>query len=212
LPAGASRSTGTSPLSTALLTVALLAYTLGQPILRSLGELSRVARLADRDELTDLANRRGFRDALTRELRRADRFGKPVALILTDLDDFKQVNDRYGHQVGDDVLRLFAEVLSDGAREVDLPARIGGEEFALLLPETDLAGGEQLAERLRRSLADRPLRLHDGHELSVTASFGVASYPDSVSEAELQTAADAALYRAKAAGKNTVEASGRAQV
>jgi diguanylate cyclase (GGDEF)-like protein len=195
-----------------LLTVALLAYTLGQPILRSLGELSRVARLADRDELTDLANLRGFRESLGHELRRADRFGKPVSLILTDLDDFKNVNDRHGHQVGDDVLKLFAEVLRAGAREVDLTARIGGEEFAVLLPETDLAGGEQLAERLRRSLEDRALRLPEGGELKVTASFGVASYPEAPTEAELQAAADAALYRVKAAGKNAVSSSGRAQV
>jgi diguanylate cyclase (GGDEF)-like protein len=191
-----------------LITVALLAYLLGQPILRSLGELSQVARLADRDELTDLANRRGFREALDAELQRAERFGGSVTLILADLDDFKQINDRFGHQVGDDVLKLFADVLREGARAIDVPARIGGEEFAVVLPETDLAGGEQLAERLRSSLASRSIPLRGRESISVTASFGVASYPEAGSEADLQAAADAALYRVKASGKNSVATAG----
>jgi diguanylate cyclase (GGDEF)-like protein len=195
-----------------LITVALLAYLLGQPILRSLGELSQVARLADRDELTDLANRRGFREALEGELRRAERFGNAVTLILADLDDFKQINDRHGHQVGDDVLRLFADVLREGARTIDVAARIGGEEFAVILPETDLAGGEQLAERLRGMFASRAVSLRGEEELHVTASFGVASFPDAKTDSELLASADAALYRVKASGKNAVAAAGRTPV
>jgi diguanylate cyclase (GGDEF)-like protein len=163
-----------------------------------------VERQASTDGLTDLANRRHFEEALAGEISRAERFGGMLALVLADLDDFKQVNDRYGHQAGDDVLRAFADVLRDTVRDIDLAARYGGEEFAVLLPQTDLEGAERLAERLRESMEARRLTLYPGASFNVTSSFGVASFPEAPTPAALFAAADEALYRAKSAGKNCV--------
>ncbi len=111
-----------------------------------------VKRQAITDELTQLANRRRFTETLAVEVRRADRFGDPLALVLADLDDFKLINDQYGHQAGDEVLRRFSDVLRENVRDFDLPVRYGGEEFAVLLPETGLDGAEQLARRLQSAL------------------------------------------------------------
>jgi diguanylate cyclase (GGDEF)-like protein len=158
------------------------------------------------DPLTELANRRRFMAALGTELQRAERFGESVALVLADLDNFKSVNDTFGHQTGDRVLASFADVLRERVRDIDLAARLGGEEFAILLPETDMSGGERLAERLRDAV--ERLRLPEAEEarIAVTASFGVAAYPDSANAADLLAAADAALYAAKLRGKNRVVA------
>jgi diguanylate cyclase (GGDEF)-like protein len=163
-----------------------------------------VERQANTDGLTELPNRRHFEEALDVEISRAERFGGSLALILADLDDFKQVNDRYGHQAGDDVLQTFADILRTTVREIDLPARYGGEEFAVLLPQTDLEGASELAERLRRALAARPMSTHPGGLVAVTASFGVAAFPEAPTPAALFASADEALYRAKRAGKNCV--------
>jgi diguanylate cyclase (GGDEF)-like protein len=163
-----------------------------------------VERQANTDGLTELPNRRHFEEALEAEISRAERFEGSLALILADLDDFKQVNDRYGHQAGDEVLQTFADILRTTVREIDLPARYGGEEFAVLLPQTDLEGAHQLAERLRRALAARPMATHPGGLVAVTASFGVAAFPDAPTPAALFATADEALYRAKRAGKNCV--------
>jgi diguanylate cyclase (GGDEF)-like protein len=163
-----------------------------------------VERQANTDGLTELPNRRHFEEALEAEISRAERFGGGLALVLADLDDFKQVNDRYGHQAGDDVLRTFAGILRDTVREIDLPARYGGEEFAVLLPQTDIEGAHNLAERLRRALASRPMTTQPGSLVAVTASFGVASFPDAATPAALFASADDALYQAKHAGKNCV--------
>jgi diguanylate cyclase (GGDEF)-like protein len=165
-----------------------------------------VERQANTDGLTELPNRRHFEEALEAEISRAERFGGSLALILADLDDFKQVNDRYGHQAGDEVLQTFADILRTTVREIDLPSRYGGEEFAVLLPQTDLDGAHQLAERLRRALAARPMATHPGGLVAVTASFGVAAFPDAPTPAALFASADEALYRAKHAGKNCVVA------
>ena len=163
-----------------------------------------VKRQAITDELTQLANRRRFTETLSVEVRRAERFGDPLALVLADLDDFKLINDRHGHQVGDEVLRRFADVLRENVRDFDLPVRYGGEEFAVLLPETGLDGGEQLARRLQTALLRLRLAEIGGDRPPVTASFGVAAFPAARSAEELLSAADGALYRAKAAGKNRV--------
>jgi diguanylate cyclase (GGDEF)-like protein len=163
-----------------------------------------VKRQAITDELTQLANRRRFTETLSLEVRRAERFGDPLTLVLADLDDFKQINDRYGHQVGDEVLRRFADVLRENMRDFDLPVRFGGEEFAVLLPGTNLDGGEQLARRLAAALARLRIPEIGGDRPPVTASFGVASFPASPGASELLTTADRALYRAKAEGKDTV--------
>jgi diguanylate cyclase (GGDEF)-like protein len=167
-----------------------------------------VKRQAITDELTQLSNRRRFTETLAVEVRRADRFGDPLSLVLADLDDFKQINDRYGHQTGDEVLRRFADVLRENVRDFDLPVRYGGEEFAVLLPETGLDGAEQLARRLQTALLRLRLPEIGADRPPVTASFGVAAFPAARNAEELLSAADGALYRAKAAGKNRVVSTG----
>jgi diguanylate cyclase (GGDEF)-like protein len=165
-----------------------------------------VARESVTDELTGLFNRRRFDEALDTEVERARRFGGPMALVLLDIDDFKKFNDTYGHQQGDDVLREVARVLRETCREIDEPARYGGEELAVVLPGTDLDGAWLFAERVRRGIAAlrMPLMLGAG-DLRVTASLGVAALPESADDAdELLAAADAALYDAKRGGKDQV--------
>jgi len=163
-----------------------------------------VARESVTDELTGLSNRRGFDDALSLEFERARRFGTKLGIVLLDLDNFKQINDSYGHLQGDVVLREVARVLRETAREIDYPVRYGGEEMAVLLPETDVEGALRFAERLRERIADLQIRRpHSQETLRVTASCGVAAFPDvAVDGAGLVAAADAALYEAKRAGKN----------
>jgi two-component system, cell cycle response regulator len=156
------------------------------------------------DSLTGLANRRLSTAALEKELARAQRFEEPLTLVLADIDDFKRINDRWGHPTGDDVLKAFAARMRESVREIDLAGRWGGEEFALLLPGTDLEGGRRLAERIRALVESRPLKGPDGEEIRVTASFGVASFPELSTQKELVAAADAALYEAKRSGKDRV--------
>jgi diguanylate cyclase (GGDEF)-like protein len=156
------------------------------------------------DGLTGLANRRLCTAALDTELARAERFGEPLALVLADLDDFKLINDRFGHPTGDEVLRAFAELLQANVREIDLAGRWGGEEFVLLLPQTDLEGGAKLAERIRQTLDEHEFSGPDPARFRVSASFGVAAFPEAPSEDQLVAAADAALYDAKRSGKNLV--------
>jgi diguanylate cyclase (GGDEF)-like protein len=175
--------------------------------IENVGLHETVERQAVTDELTGLSNRRRFQEALGSEVERSRRFGQPVGLVLLDLDDFKQVNDTYGHQQGDLVLREVARVLRETSREIDEPARYGGEELAVVLPGTDLEGAYNLAERVRAGVADLVLPLLDGDGvLRVTASFGVATLPGSADDMRgLFAAADEALYRAKRAGKNRTE-------
>ena len=169
-----------------------------------------VEKQARVDGLTALANRRHFEEQLAAELARVERFGGRLAILLADLDNFKEVNDRFGHPVGDSVLREVARTLEAEIRDVDLAARWGGEEFVLLLPGTDVAGGALVAERVRAALEDRPLVAVDRGPISVTASFGVAASEGVASADELLQAADAALYQAKGAGKNRVVSAQRA--
>ena len=173
-------------------------------------ENARLHRIVERqalvDGLTGLANRRQADEALASELARIDRLGGPVGLILADLDDFKAVNDRHGHPTGDIVLRDFAETLRETVREIDTAARWGGEEFAVILPGTDLEGAAQVAERIRVAMAERTVVSVDGEQLHVTASFGAAASTPSSTVEQLIEAADDALYRAKRAGKDRVYA------
>jgi diguanylate cyclase (GGDEF)-like protein len=166
-----------------------------------------VQRQAVTDELTGLANVRQLHGVLQHELERARRFESPLGLVMLDIDDFKKVNDTYGHQQGDVVLASVARVLRDLSRDIDEPARYGGEEMAVVLPQTDTEGAAQLAERMREGVeALRVPRVDGQGHLAVRASFGVASVPFNAGDTEsLIAAADAALYRAKRAGKNRVE-------
>jgi diguanylate cyclase (GGDEF)-like protein len=163
-----------------------------------------VTRQALVDQLTGLANRRHCEEALASELMRAERFGGSVAFALADLDDFKSVNDRYGHPVGDSVLFEFAETLRECVREIDLPSRWGGEEFGIVLPGTDLEGAARLSERARTAFERRTILAPDGTRIHVTVSFGVAAFPEAAGSDNIVAAADGALYEAKRAGKNQV--------
>jgi len=161
-----------------------------------------VQRQAVTDELTGLANRRRFLTQLESEVARSRRTGTPLAIVLADLDDFKRVNDTYGHEVGDHALVTFAEILRTTVRDIDLPVRLGGEEFAVLLPDTDLPGAVQLAERVRRALETTSTPTL-GVRIRLTASFGVSCFPTTASDA-LLAEADRRLYDAKRLGKNRV--------
>jgi diguanylate cyclase (GGDEF)-like protein len=169
-----------------------------------------IQRQAVTDELTGLFNHRRFQEVMTAEVERTRRFGQELGLIMLDIDNFKRVNDTYGHLQGDLVLREVARVLRESSREIDEPARYGGEEMAVALPQTGIQGAFDFAERVRRRIEALQLPLLEGEgTLRVTASFGAASLPHSakVDKDALVAAADAALYRAKRSGKNrTVKA------
>lgn len=164
-------------------------------------------RLASTDALTGLTNRRRFLEVAARELARARRYDTPLALVIADLDHFKEVNDHHGHLVGDQALAHAARVLAGAVRDVDVISRHGGEEFAILLPMTDAAGAAEVAERCCRRLADTLLIVPGAGPIQVTASLGVAagSGKEIASIDELLQRADAALYRAKAGGRDRVE-------
>ncbi|WP_409267526.1 diguanylate cyclase [Massilia sp. BHUDP2] len=157
------------------------------------------------DYLTGLANRRAFFEAAEQELTRSLTVPRPTAVIAIDADHFKAINDRYGHPGGDAVLQHLAAILSETFREVDVVARIGGEEFAVLLPSTDLPRAAVVAERLRSAVASQVVHF-DGHRIQYTVSAGVASLADGEGGIDLLLKrADQALYAAKRLGRNRVE-------
>lgn len=166
-------------------------------------------RLSLTDPLTGLWNYRSLQESLHREVERASRFGRMLCVLALDLDRFKEINDNYGHPAGDIVLAEFARRIRRALREVDLAFRQGGEEFAVLLPETDAFGGETVAQRLGAAVRATPIRLDPagdeaGASVSITVSIGIAVYPEHGATAQqLLDAADAALYAAKAAGRDT---------
>jgi len=161
-------------------------------------------RRARSDALTGLANRRTFDEALARAIAEADRFGHNVGLVVCDVDNFKRVNDLYGRDVGDHVLRSIAASLSSGIRGVDLVARYGGDELVMLLGKADVAMAWEVAERMRASIEAKTIRVGE-HLVHVTSSFGVASYPETAHVGdELFPAADKALFAAKHEGRNCV--------
>jgi diguanylate cyclase (GGDEF)-like protein/putative nucleotidyltransferase with HDIG domain len=163
------------------------------------GLIGRLSSAASTDPLTHLLNRRGFRDVFDLELERSRRSGRPCALLMGDLDHFKRVNDLLGHPAGDERLRKFAKLLLAGKRRIDAAARMGGEEFALLLPETDEHGAYVIAERLRHAVRDA----FAPDQVALTVSFGVAAYPNhGASGDQLLQAADQALYVAKELGRD----------
>lgn len=183
--------------------ITLIALLLGRWVYRE----AQIRNQALHDPLTGLSNRRELFNRFGHELARARRGGQPLGVCLMDLDHFKRINDTHGHGVGDDVLVRVASVLRRCLRETDVIGRIGGEEFVLLLPETDASGADRVIERCRVGIECSPLTLENGAALPVSASFGVAIWhvADEADERELMARADAMLYRAKAQGRNRAE-------
>ncbi len=168
---------------------------------------SELKRLATTDALTGVSNRRGFLDVASKELERAARYRRSLSLLIMDIDHFKQINDGYGHSAGDEALRQVSDTIRAQIRSTDYFARIGGEEFALILPETDLDGAIYLAERIRAAVA--AIEIHTGQfRFTLTISIGLAVIgANDVTTDQILARADQALYRAKAKGRNCVVAS-----
>jgi diguanylate cyclase (GGDEF)-like protein len=172
--------------------------------LQSANLLAEVRQLARTDYLTEIFNRRYFFELAEKEFTRSLRYHHPLSAIILDIDHFKQFNDRYGHIIGDQVLKGVARLLGSALREVDILGRYGGEEFSILLPETDLKAARFIAERIIQQVADKPIQTEAG-ELSVQLSIGVAAYGSEMpSLHDLVNCADQAMYLAKDAGRNRV--------
>jgi diguanylate cyclase (GGDEF)-like protein len=162
-------------------------------------------QLSITDGLTRLHNHRFFQEHLTREIKRVDRSGEPLSLLLLDIDDFKQLNDQFGHVAGDELLMGIAQVLNQAMRDSDLLARYGGDEFAVLASNTDLGGAINLGEKVRTAVGEAAFIVGDSmRPTKMTISIGVAQYRGS--RKQLLRATDRALYRAKGNGKDCVEA------
>jgi diguanylate cyclase (GGDEF)-like protein len=187
----------------------VVAVSQAAPILANLRNLAIAEHRAATDPLTKLPNARSVQEALIRMVAQAERAHTPLSAVVIDLDHFKALNDRHGHQAGDEVLTAFGATLRRGVRASDFAGRWGGEEFVVLLYDTDLEGAMHVAETLRASFDGLPVPGVNAH---VTASLGVASLPDHAADGpELIRAADRALYRAKAAGRNRVAGGVRAE-
>lgn len=172
--------------------------------LRHARTLEETARMAITDPLTGLYNYRFTQDVLRKRLSEARRRKRPLSIVMADVDNLQEINDRYGHEFGDQVLRQFGQCLVSSVRISDVVARYGGDEFIVLLPETQLSDAVMLAERMSAAIAEQEWPTKDG-EITISASLGCASYPEAGSQMQmLLKAADAALYRAKQAGRNTV--------
>jgi diguanylate cyclase (GGDEF)-like protein len=186
-----------------LILAAAFAHRLGRPVSRLVADVARLSRQAQTDALTGIANRRSLDERLDEELARARLLGTHVSFVIADVDNFKKINDTYGHKTGDEILRAFAQACAGELRAVDMAGRWGGEEFAFILPSTQLEGAKQTAERVRRRLTEIAVDA-GGERVRVTASFGAAAFPTFPSAAELLEAADGALYEAKRTGKDRV--------
>ncbi|MCJ2187317.1 diguanylate cyclase [Novosphingobium beihaiensis] len=189
-----------------VLTLQIEALFIFRPMVKRIsGYVRQLMELADRDYLTGVSNRRAFTDLARTEIQRARRYKRSLSILLVDADHFKQINDVHGHLAGDAVLVSLGKALENGARREDILGRIGGEEFAMLLPETPLPEAREVADRLRRAIAGQPVNAH-GKSIEVTVSIGIASVPLDAEDpltAAMGTA-DSMLYKAKEAGRNCV--------
>ncbi|HEX6558371.1 MAG TPA: GGDEF domain-containing protein, partial [Longimicrobiales bacterium] len=174
--------------------------------LRHAREFGVMRTRAERDALTGLANRRAFEEHFGGEAGRYERYQRPFSMVMLDIDHFKSVNDRYGHEAGDHILQQVAKVVASSLRNVDFAARLGGEEFVVLLPETDITKGIEIAERIRHRVEELNPSWR-GQVIPVRISAGVSAVPGCVRfPNELVRSADAALYASKHAGRNRVTA------
>jgi diguanylate cyclase (GGDEF)-like protein len=171
--------------------------------LRNADRYEEILEKAKRDALTGLANHGHFWSMLDIEVRRASRYGRPLALVMIDIDHFKQWNDAHGHLRGDEALAAVARTIAERSRSHDLAARYGGEEFAVLLPETDTPGARAFGEKIRLAVKGHPLDGVGAGE-GLTVSIGIGTLGPETSAADLVAAADAMLYRAKSAGRDRV--------
>jgi diguanylate cyclase (GGDEF)-like protein len=168
-------------------------------------ELAYLYEEIKNDELTNLFNGRYLRQAIDMEMERAQRYGSLFSLIFMDIDNFKKVNDKYGHLVGSRVLIEVAQILQENLRKIDIISRYGGDEFVIILPQTPRESGFHVAERLRKVIEKNVFLKDEGHPIRLTASFGVASFPDNARNKEdLLDIADYAMYRGKFSTKNIV--------
>lgn len=188
-----------------LLTLTTEALMIFRPMIRRIiVYTTEITRLATTDPLTELPNRRGFLERCEAERIRAQRHGRPLCLMMLDADRFKQINDTYGHEAGDEILRSMAATFQKVLRASDFAGRLGGEEFAVLAPETDLPGGTLLAERLRAEVASQTV-IFQGQKITITVSIGVAQVlGDAKGIGRALHDADLLMYRAKQAGRNCV--------
>lgn len=166
---------------------------------------AQLYELAIKDGLTKLYIYRHFHYLLDSELKRSERYGHPVTLLMMDIDNFKSINDTYGHQIGDEILKQIAEVIQKTCRKIDMPSRYGGEEFSMILPETTATNAKIIAERLRQRIENIKVKTKNNNLLSPTISIGIAAFPEHAANSdELIGFADKALYYAKGSGKNCV--------
>src|SRR3990172_4885479 len=181
-------------------------------VVRNLRSMEEARREAVTDGLTGLYNHRECHKRLTEEVERAQRYGRPLSVLMMDVDHFKKINDRYGHPAGDRVLNQVAQRLTQRLRLVDIAARYGGEEFLVILPETSVGSAMLVAERILHGIASEPVVTPSGEEAFVTASIGVASFPDDADTRDaLVSVADRALYAAKHAGRNQAHRYGQVE-
>jgi diguanylate cyclase (GGDEF)-like protein len=185
----------------AMLLVAFVTTRLATDIRRA---LERIRFISETDELTRLYNLRAFMSVADRLHRQAKRYRRPYALVMIDSDNLKSVNDNHGHDCGNELLKLTSQGIRRQLRDTDVPARYGGDEFILLLPETNADGARELGERIRRAIADQPLELQS-IRIGTTVSVGIASFPDHGEDLKsVLNKADQAMYLSKKAGRNRV--------
>jgi diguanylate cyclase (GGDEF)-like protein len=166
----------------------------------------KLLHLSNHDPLTGLYNRRMLEEQLTKDIQRADRYKHPLSLFMVDIDHFKSVNDTHGHTAGDLIIKAVANVIEELIREIDYSCRYGGEEFAIVLPETSLTEAGEIAERLRTTIEEKIFEINDGKKLSITISIGVSDFATGSESLEvLINRADSALYAAKDFGRNCIK-------
>jgi diguanylate cyclase (GGDEF)-like protein len=166
--------------------------------------LKNLENAAAFDPLTNCYNRREFSRLIEHNIANAQRYGKDLSIIMFDMDHFKKINDTYGHQVGDIVLKKVCQVIRSGIRKGDYLSRYGGEEFVLVLPDTKMTRAMELAERLRKTIENQPIKISEETDIKTTASFGVAALRSDSDKGTLLQEVDAMLYKAKTSGRNTV--------